>query len=86
MDELEENGLIIRFGSGVLVVRDWKINNTLKNDRYKPTMCVDEFKLLQTDENGKYSLKEKDWNQTGTKLEPNWNLNITEQNLTSKRE
>lgn len=59
MTELEENGLIIRFGSGVLVIRDWKINNTLKNDRYKPTMCVDEFKLLQTDESGKYSLKEK---------------------------
>ena len=86
MDELEENGLIIRFGSGVLVVRDWKINNTLKNDRYKPTMCVDEFKLLQTDENGKYSLKEKDWNQTGTKLEPNWNLNITEHNRTELNE
>ena len=58
IDELEENGLIIRFSSGVLVVRDWKINNTLKNDRYKPTLCVEEFSHLQTDKAGKYSLTE----------------------------
>lgn len=58
MNELADNGLIIRFASGVLVIREWKINNTLRNDRYKPTLCTDEFSLLQTDKNGKYSLKE----------------------------
>ena len=55
--ELERNGLIIQFDSGVLVVRDWKINNTLKNDRYKPTICTEEFNQLETDKTERYSLK-----------------------------
>lgn len=54
IDELEKAGFIIRFSSGVIVVRDWKINNTLKNDRYHPTEWQAEYQSLQTDERGKY--------------------------------
>ena len=52
--ELERAGFIIRFSSGVIVVRDWKINNTLKNDRYHPTEYQEEYQMLQTSEKGRY--------------------------------
>lgn len=54
IDELEKAGFIIRFSSGVIVVRDWKINNTLKNDRYHPTEWQAEYQSLQTNEKGRY--------------------------------
>lgn len=55
LTELENNGFIYQYDCGCVVVRDWKINNTLKNDRYKPTSFKKEFAELETDENGKYS-------------------------------
>ncbi|MCD8089830.1 MAG: replisome organizer, partial [Clostridiales bacterium] len=54
---LEKNGFIIIFDSGVLVIRDWKLNNTLKNDRYHPTVYNEEYKHLETDSNGRYNKK-----------------------------
>ena len=33
---LASKGYIIPFESGVIVIADWNINNTLKNDRYHP--------------------------------------------------
>ena len=34
---LVESGYIITFRSGVIVISDWKVNNYLRGDRYKPT-------------------------------------------------
>lgn len=39
---------IIPFESGVIVISDWCINNTLRNDRYKPTVYQAEKSLLTT--------------------------------------
>lgn len=38
LKQLEAAGYVISFSSGVLVVTDWKVNNTLKSDRYRKTM------------------------------------------------
>ena len=35
---LVAKGFIIPFDSGVVVIRDWNANNTLRNDRYRPTI------------------------------------------------
>ena len=43
---------IIPFDSGVIVIRHWKINNYLRNDRYTETLYKEEKKLLVEDENG----------------------------------
>lgn len=43
---LESAGFVICFPSGVLVITDWKINNDLKNDRYKETACIAEMQQL----------------------------------------
>lgn len=47
---------IIPFESGICVIRDWRINNYLRNDRYNETQYKEEKKLLTLDENGKYNL------------------------------
>lgn len=47
---------IIAFESGIIVIKHWKINNSLRADRYKPTIYQLEFSQLTLNENGAYSL------------------------------
>ena len=72
---------IIRFDSGVIVIKHWRMHNTLKSDRYHPTDYQDELALLCIKPNKAYteraaepapppSLPEPTWNQIGTNLEP----------------
>lgn len=80
---------IIRFDSGVIVIRHWRMHNTLKSDRYHPTEYQDELALLCV-KNKVYTERQQDsdaepipelpeptteppepeWNQSGTKVEP----------------
>ena len=46
---------IIPFDSGVIVIKDWKIHNYIRNDRYNETQYLDEKKQLVITENGTYS-------------------------------
>lgn len=46
---------IIPFDSGVIVIKDWKIHNYIRNDRYNETQYLDEKKQLVIAENGTYS-------------------------------
>lgn len=47
---------VIPFETGVIVIKHWKINNYLRNDRYKPTRFQEEYKQLTTDNNLVYQL------------------------------
>ena len=40
---------VIPFESGVIVIRHWRLNNYLQNDRHKPTIYQEEFKQLEYD-------------------------------------
>ncbi len=83
---LATKGFIIPFETGVIVIRDWRLNNTLKNDRYHPTIYQEEKAKLQVDSSGRYSISDgmdKAWFQSGTNLEPERNL--TERNPTEPR-
>lgn len=46
MDLLIENKYIIPFESGVVVLKDWKVNNYIQSDRYTPTRYRDEMQRL----------------------------------------
>ena len=46
LDELIHNGYIIVFETGIIVIRDWKIHNTIRKDMYKKTIYQDEFNML----------------------------------------
>ena len=45
---------LIAFESGVIVIKHWRINNYLRNDRYHTTTYRDELAMLTVDENGAY--------------------------------
>lgn len=53
---LVESGYIITFRSGVIVISDWKVNNYLRGDRYKPTTFQNEFSMLTETTNKRYVL------------------------------
>ena len=46
---------IIVFESGVVVIKHWKIHNYIRNDRYKPTLYLEEKALLAENENKEYT-------------------------------
>jgi hypothetical protein len=46
---------VIPFESGVIVIKDWKLNNYLRKDRYFPTKYTEEKSKLSLLENGSYT-------------------------------
>ncbi|MDY6970192.1 MAG: hypothetical protein SVR08_16270 [Spirochaetota bacterium] len=46
---------IIKFESGICVIKDWKIHNYIAKDRYNETLYVNEKKQLEIDTNGSYT-------------------------------
>ena len=47
---------IIRFECGVIVIKHWRLHNTLRKDRYTPTNYQEELSLLGIKENGAYTI------------------------------
>ena len=66
---------ILVFDSGVIVIKHWRMHNTLQNDRYHPTDYQEEYAKLGLKKNKSYT-----WKQNGNILETE--LNITKHNLT----
>lgn len=46
---------LLAFESGVIVIKHWRINNYLRNDRYVETKYTDEKAMLSIDQNGAYT-------------------------------
>lgn len=65
---------LIPFESGVIVIKDWRIHNTLRNDRYQPTVYQAEKEILDGNQLATTGIP------SGNQLEPQHNL--TEHNLT----
>ena len=47
---------VLSFDSGVIVIKHWRINNYLRNDRHTETKYKEEKELLSVDENGAYRM------------------------------
>ena len=47
---------IIQFESGVIVIKHWRMHNTLRKDRFTPTNFQEELKMLGIKINGSYTL------------------------------
>lgn len=62
---------IIRFDSGVIVIKHWRMHNTLRKDRYTPTNFQEELELLGVKPNGAYTLSVNDGCQMVAKRLPN---------------
>lgn len=63
---LVAKSFIIPFDSGIVVIKHWRINNYLRNDRYKKTTYTEEMALLTVKENGAYTLGIPNDNQMET--------------------
>lgn len=50
-------GLVICFENGIVVIRDWKTNNYIQKDRYRPTKYTKELNSLNCN-NGAYEIDE----------------------------
>lgn len=46
---------VLIFDSGVIVIKHWRLHNTLRKDRYKPTIYQEEFKKLILKSDGGYT-------------------------------
>lgn len=46
---------ILPFDSGVVVIKHWKIHNYIRNDRYKPTVYIEEKAMITSKGNGAYT-------------------------------
>lgn len=53
---LMAKGFVIPLTDGVCVIRHWKLNNFIRNDRYKQTIYVEQKHMLSTAANGVYCL------------------------------
>ncbi len=61
---------IIAFDTGVVVIKHWKINNFIRNDRYTPTVYQEEKSRLYEKPNRAYSLGIPDDTQRYTNGKP----------------
>ena len=93
---------IIGFESGVIVIKHWRMHNTLRSDRYKPTDYQEEFRQLGIKPNKAYTDNpeamlpssdqadgtkvEPKWNQDGTKVEPQNRLEENREDKSRKEE
>lgn len=74
---LAAKGYVIPFENGVVVVRHWHVNNQLRKDRYKPTLCRQEKSCLLLSGSGVYERSpvwQPDGNHTEKRLSP-WQPN-----------
>ena len=72
LETLERRGYVIRFASGVLAVVHWYLHNTIKKDRYNPTVHKEELAQLRLEDKRyvRVPQPEPERNQNGTKTEP----------------
>lgn len=56
MSLLLHKKFLIAFESGVVVIKHWRLNNYLRNDRYKETAYQEEKQMLNIEPNGAYSM------------------------------
>lgn len=71
---------VIGFESGVIVIKHWRMHNTLRKDRYCPTQYQEELNTLQIKNNNSYTEKPLS-NQLATTWQPNGNQLATQYSI-----
>jgi hypothetical protein len=73
MDDLKvllTKNFIIRFESGVIVIKHWRLHNSLRKDRHHSTNYQEELALLKLKKNGSYTLSDQkeEWLPNGCQM------------------
>lgn len=61
---------VLVFENGVIVIKHWRMHNTLQSDRYTPTAYVDEKSMLELKQNKAYTLKDEEYKPELPENEP----------------
>ena len=77
---------VIGFENGVIVIKHWRMHNTLRKDRYNPTQYQEEFALLDVKDNSAYTerlpeLPEPEIESVVTTWQPNGNQLATQYSI-----
>jgi hypothetical protein len=64
---------VLMFESGVLVIKHWLIHNSIRKDRYKPTVHTEEKALIEQKDNEAYTFKKEPLNGLDSTWQPNGN-------------
>lgn len=71
MNLLIAKRFILTFESGVIVIKHWRMHNLLRKDRYTPTQYQEEYRRLETKENGAYTeALATNWQPNGNQVAP----------------
>ena len=71
---------VIGFEKGVIVIKHWRMHNTLRKDRYNPTQYQEELKMLALKPNNSYT-ENPVGNQLATDWQPNGNQLATQYSI-----
>ena len=75
-DLLVAKRYVLKFESGIIVIKHWRMHNTIRQDRYKPTQFQEELKTLLIKENKSYTDCQPSGNQVATKCSQNVSADI----------
>ena len=75
-DLLVAKRYVLKFESGIIVIKHWRMHNTIRQDRYKPTQFQEELKTLSIKENKSYTDCQPSVNQMETKCSQNASADI----------
>ena len=75
-DLLVAKRYVLKFESGIIVIKHWRMHNTIRQDRYKPTQFQEELKTLSIKENKSYTDCQPSGNQVATKCIQNVSADI----------
>ena len=68
---------VICFENGVIVIKHWRMHNTLRKDRYNPTQYQEEFALLSLKDNNSYTEKKSmatTWQPDGNQMATQYSI------------
>jgi hypothetical protein len=71
LQRLIDKRYILSFDGGLVVIKHWRMHNTLRKDRYKPTQYIEQREMLEIKDNGSYT--EKGDNQVTPTWQPSDN-------------
>ena len=93
---------VIGFENGVIVIKHWRMHNTLRKDRYNPTQYQEEFAMLSIKDNNSYTERLDDaepipelpvpdnvattWQPNGNHLEPQYSIDKNSIDKVSKEQ
>ena len=64
---------LLCFENGVIVIKHWRMHNTLRKDRYNPTQYQEQFAMLDVKNNSAYTEKKPDVDRLAPTWQPNGN-------------